>query len=306
MAEQRLNIVTGAFGYTGKYITRRLLARGARVRTLTWHPQKNEFSGQVEAVPFDFTRPDKLRDKLKGADVFFNTYWIRFPRGKKTFEKAVEHTKVLIDAARQAGVGRFVHISITNPSEDSSLPYFRGKAQVEKAIIESGLSYAIIRPAIIFGREDILINNIAWLLRRLPVFGVIGSGEYRLRPIYVEDLAKLCIEAAHKDRNMVMDAVGPETYTFNELVRLLARTVGSRARILYVPPWPGYLSAKLLGLLVKDVLLTRDEIEGLTANLLVTKSPSTGETRLSEWLKENADTVGVRYASELKRHYRSV
>lgn len=301
---KEFNVVTGGFSYTGKHITQRLLSTGKKVMTLTGHAPENPVGNQVAAFPFNFDNPDKLRENLKGATTFYNTYWVRFPHGEITYERAVEDTKALIRAAEEAGVRRFVHISIANASENSALPYFRGKGLVEKALFESGLSYAIIRPAVIFGKEDILINNIAWMLRRFPLFAVLGSGDYRLRPVFVEDVAKIAVDAAQEHGNTIIDAVGPETFTFDELVRLIAGKIRSRTRIVHVPPGIGYVFSRMVGYLVGDVVLTRDEVQGLTAGLLDTAGPPTGQTLLSEWLEQNADSVGKRYASELKRHYK--
>lgn len=305
MPNGELNVVTGAFGYTGRYITQRLLATGKRVRTLTGHPDsENPFGAQVAAFPFNFDRPSNLRDSLRGATTLYNTYWVRFSHGEVTFDKAVENTKVLIKAAEEAGVPRLVHISITNASEDSPLPYFQGKGLVEKAIIQSRLSYAIIRPTVIFGVEGILVNNIAWLLKRFPIFAVLGSGQYRLQPVSVEDVAEIAVNTADKDDNIIIDAVGPDIYTFDEIVRLIANKTHSRARVVHLRPWLGLFLSRLVGYLVKDVLLTRDEVEGLMASLLVSENPPTGKTRLSHWLEQNASTIGTRYFSELRRHYR--
>jgi len=299
------NVVTGAFSYTGQYITRRLLAMGEEVRTLTRRPDRESpFGNQVAAFPFNFDRPKDLTESLRGATTFYNTYWIRFPYGGDTFDKAVANTKVLIAAAKEAGVKRFVHISITNASENSSLPYFRGKGLVEKAIIQSGLSYAIIQPTVMFGGAGgILINNIAWLLRKFPVFAVPGSGEYRLQPVFVEDVAEIAVDAAHKEGSIIIDAVGPETYTFAELVRLIANKIHSKARIVHLRPEQAFFLSKLVGYMVGDVVLTRNELKGLMANLLVSREPPTGKTRLSDWLERNADAVGIQYyPSGLKRH----
>jgi NADH dehydrogenase len=305
MPDGSLDVVTGAFGYTGKYITERLLAAGRSVRTITGHPDRsNPFSGRVAASPFNFDRPARLVESLCGVDVLFNTYWVRFARGGATFEVAVENTMTLIRAAKEAGVRKIVHISITNPSDDSPLPYFRGKAILEKAVVDSGLAYDIIRPTVIFGREGILINNIAWVLGRFPVFAIPGDGEYRLQPVFVEDVADMAVRAARETDSSVFDAVGPETFTFNDLVRLIAEKTGSRAKIIHVPAGPALLASRLIGLAVHDVVLTRDEVEGLTSNLLISDSPPTGSTRLSDWLTENAAILGARYASELSRHYR--
>jgi uncharacterized protein YbjT (DUF2867 family) len=299
------DVVTGASGYTGRYITRLLLSRGRRVRTLTGHPTRaNPFGDQIETVPFNFERPDDLARSLEGARALFNTYWIRFPHGGQTFETAVANTRGMLAAATAAGVHKFVHISVTKATESSPLPYFRGKALVEAAVRESALSYAIIRPALIFGVEDILLNNIAWLLRRIPFFAIPGRGDYRVQPIFAADLAEIAVNAARDDRNAVLDAVGPEIFTFDELVRMLASAVRSKARIVHVDPRIAVALTKIIGLTVRDVTLTGDEVRGLMSNLLVTDSEPNAATRFSEWLRSNADKIGVMYASELARHFR--
>ena len=300
-----MDVVTGALGYTGKYITRGLLAQGGRVRSLTGHPHRpNPFGDRVDVAPLSFDDPAALVESLRGAATLYNTYWVRFSHGVVTFERAVENTRTLFRAAKQAGVRRVVHVSIANPSEDSLLPYYRGKALLERDLIESGLSYAMLRPTVIFGDEDILINNIAWLLRRFPVFGVPGAGDYKVQPIFVEDIAELAVNLGGRHDNVIVDAVGPEVYTFDTLVRLIARAVGSRARIVHVPPGLGLFLAQVIGRLLGDVTLTREELDGLMASLLVSSGPPTGRALLSEWLAQHAETVGARYASEVQRHYR--
>ena len=302
-----LDAVTGAFGYTGRYIAQLLLDHGQSVRTLTGRTDAGDlFGGRIAAFPFNFDRQEALAESLRGVDTLYNTYWVRFSSRQTTFDRAVENSRALIRAAEKAGVRRLVHISITNPSADSTLPYFRGKALVEQAIRDSGLSYAIIRPALVFGAGDVLLNNIAWLLRRLPVFAIAGSGQYQAQPVHVADLAAIAVTAAAGRENTVSDAVGPEIYTFDELVRLIADRVQSRSRVVHVSPRMALLLARLLGFLVRDVVLTREEIDGLAANLLVSNDPGPpqGQTRLSVWLAENGDDLGAAYASELARHFR--
>jgi uncharacterized protein YbjT (DUF2867 family) len=295
-----VNVVTGAFGYTGRYITALLLQRGIKVRTLTGHPNRaNPFGDAVEVAPFSFDNPAALARSLDGAKAVFNTYWIRFPRGGVSFDQATRNVETLIDVARRSRISRFVHISITNASADSPLPYFRGKGVVEQYLSNSGLSYAIVRPAIIFGSEDILLNNIAWMLRRFPLFTVPGDGNYRIQPVFVGDLAQLAADLANEHRNLAMDAVGPEIFTFNELVALLARTIASKARIIHVGPSVELILARIFSGLTGDVTLTLDEIRGLMQDLLVSKSAPTVTTRLSEWLACNAGVIGTRYRSEV-------
>ena len=299
-----LNVVTGAFGYTGKYITSRLLSMGKRVRTLTGHPNnQNPFDNQVSVAPFNFDNKSELIKSLQGATTLYNTYWVRFSYGQVTFDKAVENTKVLIKAAEEASVRRIVHISIANASEESRLPYFRGKGILEKIIINSRLSYGIIRPTVIFGPEDILINNIAWILRQSPIFAVFGSGDYRVQPVFVGDVAEIAVSAAHKDENIIIDAVGPEIYTFEELVRLIADRIRSRAKIIHLRPELAFFLSRLIGYMVNDIVLTWHEVEGLMSNLLVSENPPIGQIHLSDWLSQNVDRIGTMYASELDRHY---
>ena len=301
-----LHVVTGAFGYTGKYIARELLARGQRVRTLTRpRPDRpNPFGAKIEVAPLDFGDFEGLVGSLTGATILYNTYWVRFPHGKATFDSAVEDTKTLIRAAKQAGMHRVVQISVSNPSLDSPYAYFRGKARLEQAVVESGISYAIIRPTVIFGSEDILINNIAWLLRRFPVFAIPGSGGYRIQPVSAEDNAILAVDAGERVENEILDAAGPEIYTYHELVRLIARAVGSRARLVHLPPGMVWGLGSALGWMLGDVLLTKEEIGALTDDLLVSQQPPTVKARFSEWLQGNASNVGMQYSSELARHFR--
>lgn len=297
-----IHAVTGAFGYSGKYIARRLLEAGRKVRTLTGSPRRrNPFGDAIEVHALDFEQPAGLARSLDGVSVLYNTYWVRFNHKQFSFARAIENTLVLFGAARAAGVERVVHVSITNPSESSPLEYFRGKAVLERKLKESGLSHAILRPAVLFGREDILINNMAWMLRRLPVFGVFGDGRYRLQPIHVDDLARLAVEQGLSRENVTVEAIGPETFTYRELVEQLGRIIGKPRPVISVPPWFGYLAAVLLGKLLGDVIVTRDEIQGLSANLLCVDAPPAGTTKLTDWAREHADNLGRRYASELAR-----
>lgn len=300
-----MDVVTGAFGYTGRFITRRLLDAGHEVRTLTGHPGRRDcFGGEVDVARYAFDDPSALVASLRGSDVLYNTYWVRFPRRGTSFDQAVANTRTLVRAAEEAGVRRVAHISITNPSKGSRLAYFRGKALAEEIVVGSALSHAIIRPTVLFGGDDVLINNIAWLTRRLPVFAVAGTGDYHVRPVFVDDVARLTVDAGDHDDDVVIDAVGPETFTFDELVRAVATAVGRRVRIVHVPPVVVVGLAKALGLVVRDVMLTSDELQGLMAEFVTTEGPATGTTSLSKWLKEQAADVGRAYASELARHYR--
>ena len=297
-------VVTGAFSYTGRYVSQRLLDDGVRVKTLTGHPnRRNPFGGRVEAAPLDFSDPDGLYRSMQGAGILYNTYWVRFERSRTTFDRAVENSSVLFEAAAKAGISRIVHISVSNASSGSTLPYFRGKGRVEETLKGLGVPYAIIRPTLTFGRGDLLLNNMAWALRRFPFFPICGNGNYPVQPIYAGDLADQAVSAASQTGNSVTDAAGPETLSFEALLRLIASSMGVPCRLVHTPPSLGLTLTRLVGLTMRDVVLTRDEVDGLMAGLLTSDAAPTGTTALSSWLEDNAHGLGRRYASELNRHF---
>jgi NADH dehydrogenase len=297
--------VTGAFGFSGKYIALRLLDLKHDVITLTNSPHRgNPFGESVKPFPYNFSKPHELESSLCDVDVLINTYWVRFDKPPYfSFAQAVTNSKVLFEAAKRAGVRRLIHISITHPDRSSDLPYFRGKAELEDHIKEIGLSYAILRPAVLFGKEDILINNIAWALRTLPVFGTYGDGRYRLQPIYVDDLAAAAVARVEGDINETIDAIGPETFHYRGLVEMIAREIGSRTLIVPMPPWLAFLGVRMLGWRAGDVINTRDEVKGLMQERLYVESPPLGTTKLSDWVHAHREKLGRQYASELQRRF---
>lgn len=298
--------VTGAFSYTGQYIAREFLKAGRRVVTLTRDPNRpHELQGKVSALRLDFSQPEVLRKALSGVEILVNTYWVRYNYPGSSFEQAVANTKTLLDAAASAGVRRVVHISVSKPDK-TQLAYFRGKLETEKLVQASGLSYAIIRPTIVFGEEEVLINNITWLLRHLPVFAIPGDGEYRVQPVYVGDVAALAARAANADKNEVLDAIGPEIFTFVELLDLLKEVSGSRSLLIRMPAALALGLSRILSLLFGDLMLTKEELDALMENLLVVGGEPIGASRFSDWAKENAAILGKNYVNELKRHHGKV
>jgi uncharacterized protein YbjT (DUF2867 family) len=343
-----VDVVTGAFSYSGRAIAAELLRQGRRVRTLTGHPERAGAGATVQVLPLDFDDLPAMVAGLRGATTLYNTYWVRFAHGRRDHDLAVQNSRALFYAARRAGIQRVVHVSITHPTIESPYPYFRGKALVERALAETGIPYAILRPAILFGGDGVLINNIAWLLRHLPVFAVGGRGDYRVRAIHVDDLAEIAVAAgvgglaagvarggvAARDvaadvvggggaagvaagvaaaggaaapacDDAIIDAVGPERPTFLELVQSIRSAVGSRSLIVRVPGIVVPVAAAGLNLALRDVLLTKDEYNAMADNLADTTGPATGHTSLSDWIVANRSSLGLTYANELNRHFRS-
>ena len=300
--QEGFHVITGALGYTGKVVAEQLIERAIPLRTLTNSPNRpNPFGDAIDIKPLSFDNPDALAHSLDGAAVLYNTYWVRFNHKLFTFEQAVTNTKILFDAAKRAGVGRIVHVSILHADEADDLGYYKGKHELEEALVETGIPHSIIRPGVLFGRSDILVNNIAWVLRRMPIFGVFGDGSYRLRPLHVEDMASLLVEHANMSGDFTVDAVGPEEFSYIGLVRTLAEILQVRRPIMRIPSPIAFACSKLLNPFVKDVIITKEEVKGLMRGLLDSQNPSTGTIKLSQWAKEHRDTLGYRYASEVGR-----
>jgi nucleoside-diphosphate-sugar epimerase len=297
------DVVTGAFSYTGSYIAERLVQEGRMVRTLTRRPRPEQGSSRIEVVPYRW-ESDALVRALEGAGTLYNTYWIRLTRGQTSFDEAVRNSRLLFDSAKHAGVQRIVHVSITKANQAPHLSYFAGKAEVEASLRESGVSYAVVRPTVVYGREDVLINNIAWLLRRIPIFVIAGSGDYRVRPVHVDDVARICVEAARSREDFTIDAVGPENMTFEEMVRYIRSAVGSRSIIVHSPRWVLLTIARFLRIVLRDELMSAEELRGLMAELIATDGPATSEVSFLEWIHKNRETLGRSYVSEMKRNYR--
>jgi nucleoside-diphosphate-sugar epimerase len=307
-SDTNLDLVTGALSYSGAHIAERLLERGREVRTLTFHPdRRHPLQDLVHVLPYRFDDPIALAGAFEGVTTLYNTYWVRFGHGRATFAGAIANSRALFYAARRAGVRRIVHLSIANPSVDSPLSYYRGKALVEYALAEVGVPFSIVRPTWIFGGEsEILANNIAWILRHMPLFAIPGDGTYAVQPVHIEDLARICLEAGRAENDVIVDAAGPQTLSFVRLVREVRRATGSCAPILRLPPVGMAALARALGLLVGDVVLTADEIKGLTAGLLVSQHPPLGRIAFTEWLTDHGTLLGRTYANELQRHFNPV
>jgi len=303
----RTAVVTGAFSYSGRAAARSLLARGWRVRTLTGRATPiRPFDGAdaVERARLQFGDPDALVAALRGADVLVNTYWIRYPHGGLRFDDAVGNSAVLLASAATAGVGRVVHLSVANPKDDDRLDYYRGKAQVEAVVGGMGIPHAIVRPMLVVGPGDILINNIAWCLRRFPVFAMPGAGSYRVQPVLLDDLGEIVADAAEARGDATFDAAGPETLSFEALVAKVGAAIGRSRRIAHVPPPVALGLLKVISAFVGEVVLSRQELDGLMEERLVSAEPPRGTGRATEWIAAHGAELGLSYASEVKRHFR--
>ena len=299
--------VTGAFGFTGRAIATGLLAAGRDVVTLSRRTAPSDpLAARITVEPLDFAQPERLVEALSGVDTMYNTYWLRFPRADMGYERAVEQSAILFGAARRAGVKRLVHVSVVNAAMDGPTPYVRAKARLERMVLASGIPATIVRPTLTYGTGDILVNNLAWALRRLPVYGLPGDGRYPIQPVHVDDVARICIEAAQAVPGTTVDAAGPHTLDYREMVEIVRHAVGSRSALLSMPAVVVLAAARVIGLAVRDVVLTRDEILELSSGFLTSTAPPLGRIGFTGWVEAHADVIGRRWSSELARNYRGL
>ena len=300
-------LITGASGFIGGAIAECLVNRDT-VRSLSSHPGKNRFGGRVHTFPYDFERPEGMAAAFEDVDVFVNSFYVRFKHGPWTFARAVEQSRALIALGREAGVHKIVHVSVSNARENSELPYYANKGRIERLVRESGVDYTILRPAIVVGPGDILVNNIAYFLRRLPLFTVFGRGDYRVQPITLDAFADVAVEAIEGARSgETVPVAGPRDWMFLDMVRAIRTAIGSRAAIVHAPAWLALVGLRAAGTLLRDVVLTSDEIKGLTREYLYSDAPLRRGDDFHDWLGRagTSDALGRRYASELERHFRS-
>ena len=301
--------LSGAWSYSGRHVAGELLRRGYRVVSLTGRavPHPDPFGGTVKRIPYDFG-PGALERLLRGVDVLACAYWIRHDRRPVehrgpwvSHSTAVTRSGRIIDAAMAAGVSRLVWTSIANPGLDPDLSYYAGKAAVERRVRDSGLPYAILRPACFFGRGGILVENIVWAARRLPLFPIPAGPRYRIRPIHVGDYAAAVADAVASGDILVRDVVGPDRVEFDDLVDFAARLTGGRARVVRLPLAACAALYRTASLAMRETILTSDELKGLSRNRLDSAAAPVGGTGLREWLRDHVDTVGLRFVREPAR-----
>ncbi len=293
-------VVTGAFSFLGAAVARELRARGWTVSTLTNRRPPAGVDPCLRVEPLRF-EPAHLERVLDRADLLVNTYWVRLPAHGATFDQAVARSTLLVEAAVRARVRRLVHVSVSNAAAGRTLGYYDGKARVDEVVRRSGLGHAIVRPTLVVGPGDVLTSNIAWLLRRLPLFLLPGAGRCRLQPVTLDDAARVVAGAAAAGADLDLDAAGPEILSFAEYVALVARAVGRRPWLAPAPRGLTLAALRLLSALLHDDLLTREELLGLEQELLVSRAPPTGASSVSAWLLAHGAGLGHRYVNDRRR-----
>ena len=288
----RIVAVAGGSGFIGRAIVRRLAAIPTiKVRVLTRDPKKararSTESDAVEFVAADVNDPAGLAAAVASADtivnaVQFDGYPIENPARGLTFNR-VDYggTVALIAAANAAGVKHFIYISGAAADERSPNPAFRAKGRAERALRDSGLTYTILRPSLVYGPEDRVVNGIARALRMTPVMIVPGTGRQLLRPLLVDDLAAcVALAISGRGRNGIFEIGGRDPMSFDDLVRLVMEITGRRRPLVHVPE-PLLLIAGAIAEKLPGALFSRDAVAFLVADNDCDIKPLTAEFGLT-------------------------
>ena len=233
-------LVTGATGFVGRNVVKALRTRGKGVRCLVHtHSRENVVTDyRVEVAHGDILDPTSLREAMKGVDAVVHLVAIIREKGRQTFDLINRGgTESVVQAAREAGVRHFVHMSAIGVREDPGYPYLFSKWQGEQAVINSGLTYTILRPSIQFGDGDEFINTLAGVVKAFPVIPVVGSGKTRLQPVSVEEVGALVSLVVDNPRfnGRIIEIGGPDHLTYDEIVDIIVKTLGVRRLKAHLP-----------------------------------------------------------------------
>jgi uncharacterized protein YbjT (DUF2867 family) len=247
-------LVTGGSGFVGNWAVAELLARGHEVRCLVRPGSEGKLKtvSRVEMAPGGILDKAAVAAAARGCDAVIHLVGIirEFPGRGVTFEAVhVQATEIVVDAAREAGARRFLHMSALGARGEDADAYHVTKFQAEEYVRTSGLTYTIFRPSVIYGPEDQSINLFARQIRAFPLFPVIGDGLYKMQPVAVGTVAQafaLALELPATE-NRIYEVGGPEALTFNELIDTLAEVLGRRVYKVHLPVWSMRLAAFLLG-----------------------------------------------------------
>jgi uncharacterized protein YbjT (DUF2867 family) len=258
-------LLTGGTGFVGGHVLRALRAAGRPVRCLVRKPEKSRLDCDV--VQGDMTDADSLRRAAEGVDTVVHLVAIRQGSDEKFERIMVQGTRDLVTAAKEAGVGRFVHMSALGVSEESKdlVPYYGAKWEMEQTVEASGLPYVIFRPSFVFGGDGGILPTFAKLARLAPVTPIIGSGAQRIQPIWADDVAAYFEKAIDLDAatGRMFELGGPDVVTWNEFWERLKKVRGIRRPSVHVPVGFMKLNALLTERLPGDIPLTRDLLKML-------------------------------------------
>jgi len=266
-------LITGATGFVGNALVRQLVDKGHGVRAMVGRSNSSRATAlarmeRVERVESTFDRPDRLREAMRETEAVIHLIGIIAPTRSRTYSQAhVQTTRLLLEAARQEGVRRFVHMSALGTRPEAISRYHQTKWEAEELVRRSGLDYTIFRPSIIYGPGDQFVNTLAKLIQRFPWVPVLGSGRGRMQPLGVDEVAfcfERCLEEV-RSHGMTFDLGGPEALSLRQVFETIEDVLGRPRRQFRIPAgllWPLALGCEWImgGLLNYPPPLTRDQL----------------------------------------------
>lgn len=289
-------LVTGASGFIGLPLTRHLSTLGHCVRALARRPIERDAGGRAEWVSGDMRDAASLERAVGGMEgVVHLACATGVARESVAHAVNVEGTRALLDAARRAGVRRFVFVSSISAVRERMGPYGRTKREGEALVAASGLEFVILRPSLVYGAGSSgLFARLARSMRSLPVVPVIGNGRIEIDPVHVDDVCAVigqCLERA-EILGRTYDLLGPDRVTFDDLLRRLARHLGVEARLFHVPAFVALPVAGALGLLMERPPLSVDNVLGMVSPARVDGAPARRDFAIA-WTPLAAGLQGV-------------
>jgi NADH dehydrogenase len=266
-------LVTGGTGFVGSATVKELLRRGEKVAVLGRDADKihRRLGAEVEARAGDVRDPGTLGAAMRGIDIVINA--VQFPgspienrRKGYTFEEIdLKGTRNQVDAAKAAGVKRFVCISGVGAAKDAAKHWFRYKWEAEDYVQRSGLEWVILRPAWVFGPEDVSLNRFLGFAKRLPFIPMFGSGKQDMQPVFVDDVARVAADCALKPEaaNLVFEIGGPEVMSMNDVIVTALDVIGKKRPLLHQPVFVGKVIGAISGVLPSPPL-SSDAVDFIT------------------------------------------
>jgi len=260
-------LVTGGTGFIGRHVVARLAEGGEPVRVAARGSRKADLPSSVEQVTADIVSGEGLAEAMAGADRVAHLVAVITEKGGQRFDAVIRGgTANVVSEAEKAGVKKLVYVSAIGAAQDPKYPYWHAKWQAEQAVAASNLNYTILRPSLVFGPEDDFFNRLQRLIRRAPIVPVAGDGKTRFQPIWVEDVVSCvvaCLNEGVHDREIV-EIGGSEYYTYNEIIDLIRRKVGTRKPKVHVPLWAMRPGARVLQAVLPSPPVTTDQLAMLS------------------------------------------
>jgi len=287
--------LTGTSGFVGSHLVRGLLRAGHTVRGLVRSLDKAiAKTPGIEYTPGNVLEPASLREVMAGCDAVIHLVGVILEVKGATFER-IHHqgTENVVEAAKSSGIRRFLHMSALGTRPNAVAEYHKTKWKGEEVVRASGIPWVILRPSIIYGQGDGFTTQMLDLMRKAPLRPIVGSGKYRVQPIFIEDVVDCFVQALTRDAALGREIAlgGPRAMPIEEMLDALAAAAGIRKRKIHVPYWFMYLNAALLELFLSRPPVTRGQLIMMREGSSCDTAPMLTAFKVKHWtLKEGLKT----------------